>query len=141
MRVPEPNTGKTTRLSRLEIDIANIGLEGQKIKHPFARIESHAGDAIGIDSAGPCVTTVVVMGIVGKEPGEGNRVKLDLFISSQSRIEHADEITVVASPPQAILRIRLSASHAAAESADTTRLSWDVVIRNRVRFGVDAPNI
>src|SRR5688572_27264327 len=114
MRVPEPNTGKAATLSRLEIDIANVGLEGQKIKHPFAGIEAHAGDAIRIDSSRPCVSTVVVMGIVGEEPGEGNGVKLDLFISSQPRIEHADEITVVASPPQAILGIRFSASHAAA---------------------------
>ena len=80
------------------------------------------------------------MRVVGEEPRR-HRIDRHLLAGRLPRIQHADEVAVVAAPPEAILGVGDAAPHAATVPARAARLCRDVVVRHPSRRPLDAPDV
>ena len=54
-----------------EIDVADVRLVGQQVERPLARVHVHSRDPVSVDAPGPRVSHVVIVRVVGEEPGAG----------------------------------------------------------------------
>src|SRR5688572_18933763 len=113
MVVPNPQAGETARpTGGLQVNVSNICFEWKQVVIPPARFDVKARDAIGGDASRPGVALVVVMGVIGKEIRR-HCVDRHLLPGRLARVEHSNEVSVVSSPPQTVLRIADATPHTA----------------------------